>query len=187
MDSQTFNLKWFNGADGVTIQPGAPAIPKQVMDVTAANMILRGVGFCERRLHRHQQCPAAHRSARDRGDDAEQHLRLADTFFPQRLATANYFGALGDSGRTTLVVNPAQHRTFGTRRPDVPVNTVRNYANLDMKLFYSPKTFKCLSASRTRGAAPPGISEVTGTPANGVVTFSARVTGDPVAGCSRRG
>ncbi len=108
---------------------------------------------------------------------------MSDTFFPQRLATVNYFGALGDSGRTTLVINPAQYRTFGDPNAQVPVNTVRNYSNLDMRLFYSPKTFNVPVGQPDPGsAAPPGISEVTGTAANGVVTFSARVTGDPAAG-----
>ena len=34
--TQTFDLTWLKGADGVTIQPGAPALPKQIKDVTVA-------------------------------------------------------------------------------------------------------------------------------------------------------
>ena len=180
--AQTFNLRWFNGADGVTIQPGAPAIPKQVKDVTVANKILRGVGFWSGDYtDTNNVLPLTGAPAIEA--TTPNSTFLSDTFFPQRLATVNYFGALGDSGRTTLVVNPAQYRTFGDPDAAVPVNTVRNYANLDMKLFYSPKTFTVPVGQPDPGsAAPPGISEVTGTAANGVVTFSARVTGDPVAG-----
>ena len=89
----------------------------------------------------------------------------------------NYFGALGDSGRTSLVVNPAQYRTFGDpERPDVPTNTVRNYANLDMKLFYSPKTINVPVGQPDPVGGRRRASARSRAPcANGVVTFSARV------------
>ena len=57
-------------------------------------------------------------------------------FFPQRLATANYFGALGASGRTSLILTPAQYRNdpgFDTH----PTNTERAYSDLGFRLFYS--------------------------------------------------
>ncbi len=41
----TLDLTWLNGADGVTIQPGAPTIPKQIKDVTVPGQVLRGVGL----------------------------------------------------------------------------------------------------------------------------------------------
>src|SRR4029453_150406 len=41
----SFDLTWLEGEDGVTIQPGAPAIPKQVKDVTVNSKVLRGVGL----------------------------------------------------------------------------------------------------------------------------------------------
>ena len=39
------DLTWLSGPDGVAIQPGAPALPKQIKNVTVAGQVLRGVGF----------------------------------------------------------------------------------------------------------------------------------------------
>ncbi len=36
---------WLAGRDGVTVLPGAPALPKQIEDVTVPGQVLRGVGF----------------------------------------------------------------------------------------------------------------------------------------------
>ena len=38
-------LTWREGLDGVTVEPGMPALPKQVVNVTANGLVLRGVGF----------------------------------------------------------------------------------------------------------------------------------------------
>ena len=179
---QTYSLKWLNGADGVTIQPGAPAIPKQVKDVTVAGKVLRGVGFWSGDYTDTDGVLPLTGAPAIEGSTPNSTF-LSDVFFPQRLATVNYFGALGSSGRTTLIVNPAQYRTFGDPDAAVPTNTVRNYSNLGMKLFYSPTGATVPSGEPDPTlAAPPGISDVKGTVADGVVTFSARVTGDPVAG-----
>ena len=41
----------------------------------------------------------------------------SEAFFPQQVVTANYFGALGDSGRTSLILTPGQYRSDAPRRP----------------------------------------------------------------------
>jgi hypothetical protein len=179
---QTLQLKWLDGTDGVTIQPGVPAIPKQIKDVTVSNKVLRGVGLWSG-------------DYTDQGDElpltgapaiegaTPNSTFESDHFFPQRLATVNYFGELGGDGRTSLILNPAQYKTDPSSDPSLPRNILRNYNNLDMRLFYSPKSINVPPGqSDPTLAAPPAISDVTGTVADGVVTFSARVAGDPSAG-----
>jgi hypothetical protein len=176
------DLTWLDGADGVTIQPGVPAIPKQIENVTVADNVLRGVGFWSGDyedtpgLLPLTGAPAIEGSTPNSTFESEH-------FFPQRLATANYFGALGESGRTSLILNPAQYKTDPDSQGVFPRNIERDYSNLEMRLFYSPVDLDVPAGqSDPRLAAPPAISDVTGTVLDGVVTFSARVTGDPGAG-----
>ena len=51
-----------------------------------------------------------------------------------RLSTVNYFGALGGSGGTNLLVTPAQHRVADVA---LGTSTLRRYSGLDLRLFYS--------------------------------------------------
>jgi hypothetical protein len=179
----TLNLTWLEGDDGVTIQPGAPAIPKKVKDVTVNGKVLRGVGLWSGDYEDNSGvlpltgAPAIEGSTPNSTFESEH-------FFPQRLATVNYFGALGDSGRTSLILNPAQYKSdSGSDEQTIPTNTERNYSNLGMRLFYTPSNLTVPAGqSDPTLAAPPSISDVTGTVLGNVVTFSARVTGDPVAG-----
>jgi hypothetical protein len=169
---------WLEGQDGVSLQPGAPALPKQVENVTAAGQVLRGVGFRSGEYSDKgnilpvTDAPAIEGTTPNSTFDS-------DAFFPQRLATPNYFGALGVSGRTSLILNPAQYRNDAA--PGT-TNTQRTYANLGLTLFYSPAAPQHFGANQPSQAAPPSITDVHGTVDNGVVTFSARASGDPSAG-----
>ena len=180
---QTLNLTWLNGADGVTIQPGAPAIPKQVEDVTVNGKVLRGVGFWSGDYADTSGVLPLTGAPAIEGSTPNSTFESAQ-FFPQRLATVNYFGALGSSGRTSLILNPAQYKSDpNAGQQTIPTNTVRKFTNLGMRLFYTPTNLAVPAGqSDPTLAAPPAIGDVTGTVLNGVVTFSARVTGDPVAG-----
>ena len=97
---------------------------------------------------------------------------VSPVFFPMRLATVNYFGALGGSGGTKLLVTPAQHRiadgALGT-------STLRRYSNLDLRLFYSGN----LTGASLSDA--PSIVGVEAEAASGGVDFTAEVIGDPKA------
>jgi hypothetical protein len=180
--ADTLTLTWLDGADGVTIQPGVPAIPKLIKDVTVGDKLLRGVGLWSADYtDTHDVLPLTGAPAIEAS--TPNTTFESDHFFPQRLATVNYFGELGDSGRTTLILNPAQYRTEPNSDPQLPRNVQRDYTNLEMRLFYSPKnlTLPAGQADPTL-AAPPAISDVRATALDGVVTFSARVAGDPSAG-----
>ena len=125
--AQTGDLEWLNGADGVTVQPGAPALPKQVEDVTVAGQVLRGVGFRGGDYTDTSGVAAADRCAGDRGLDAEHHLRVRRVL-PAADGDGNYFGALGASGRTSAGPHAG---SVPARDPNaaVPTNTVRAYSD----------------------------------------------------------
>jgi hypothetical protein len=188
--TSSYDLTWLQGTDGVTIQPGVPALPKKVADVTVQGKVLRGVGF---RSGTYKQTSGTYplTGAPAIEGSTPNSTFESDTFFPQRLSTVNYFGALRGNGRTTLVLNPGQYRTepkpTGVSDDDwVPTNTLRDYTSLGMQLFYAPTGLSVPAGqSDPTLAAPPGISEVRGTASGGVVTFSTRVTGDPSAGVQK--
>ncbi|MEO5851604.1 MAG: PxKF domain-containing protein, partial [Nocardioides sp.] len=171
-------LSWLNGADGVSVQPGAPALPKQIVDVSVPGQVLRGVGF--RGGDYTDTAGLLPLTGAPAIEDSTANTTFeSSAFFPQRLMTPNYFGALGVSGRTSLVVTPAQYRSDSE---GVFTNTERRYSGLDVRLFYSGGASAAYGQNQPALAAPPSIGSVRGTVRNGVVTFSARVTGDPSAG-----
>ncbi len=171
-------LSWRNGADGVSVQPGAPALPKQVENVTVPGQVLRGVGFRGGDYRDTSGLLPLTGAPAIEGSTANTTFE-SDAFFPQRLAAPNYFGSLGASGRTSLVLTPAQYRSD----PGAALtNTERAYSGLDLRLFYSDAGSTSYGSNRPALAAPPSIGAVTGTVRDGVVTFSTRATGDPSAG-----
>ena len=171
-------LSWLNGNDGVTTQPGAPALPKQVENVTVSGRVLRGVGLWEADysdlggLLPLTGAPAIEGSTANTTFESE-------AFFPQKLFTANYFGALGDSGRTSLVLTPAQYRSDA---PGVFTNTERRYTRMKLRAFYTGAIQTDTGLNQPAQAQPPGISDVHAGFRNGQVRFSAKATGDPSAG-----
>ena len=111
---------------------------------------------------------------------------VSPVFFPQRLASVNYFGALdgnGTDGRTRLITTPVQYRSDpGSTTTD----TERTYSHLGLQLFYSANT-TTYGANTPALAAPPSISGVSDSscPGGTAVTVSAHVTGDPSAGIQK--
>ena len=171
-------LSWLSGSDGVTTQPGAPALPKQIDDVSVPGQVLRGVGFRGGDYGDTSGLLPLTGAPAIEGSTANTTFE-SDAFFPQRLATPNYFGALGASGRTSLVLSPAQYRSDAG---GALTNTERAYSGLDLRLYYSGDRSTSYGGNHPALAAPPSTSDVTGTVKDRVVTFSTRVTGDPSAG-----
>jgi hypothetical protein len=176
-------LSWLQGADGVSVQPGVPALPKQVEDVTPVEgLALRGVGFRSGTYSDSTGLLPLTGAPAIEGDTPNSTFE-SGSFFPERLTTVNYFGALGASGRTSLILTPGQYRTDANADPSIPTDTQRVFSDLDVRLFYSGATANgSLGGNQPVQAAPPAIGNVTGVVSAGVVTFSATVTGDPSAG-----
>ena len=172
---QTPTSRGCSGPDGVAIQPGAPALPKQIKNVTVAEpgaARRRASGAATTRTSP-GQLPLTGAPAIE-GSTPNGNFSSA-AFWPQRIATANYFGALGRE-RTDLAGPDA--RAVPLRRPGgEPGRWPEHAAQLRVG-----RTSSCSTRPRPTlgrrgrpGGRPTGISAVTGTmAANGVVTFSAQ-------------
>ena len=172
---------WRKGDDGVAVQPGAPALPKQLENVTVPDRVLRGVGF---RGGDYTDTPGLLPLT---GAPAIEGSTTKTTFespafWPQRIITPNYFGALGESGRTSLVLTPAQYRNDPASTENARTNVERSFTDLDLRLYYSGESSTRYGTNQPALATAPAIGEVTAVSNGELVKFSARVTGDPSAG-----
>jgi hypothetical protein len=169
---------WLSASDGVTVLPGAPALPKQIENVTVPGQVLRGVGFRSADYTDTTGVLPVTGAPAIEGSTPNTTFE-SEAFFPQRLITPNYFDTLGGGGRTSLILNPAQYRSdSGPALTD----TQRAYSALGVRLFYSGTDSQSFGQNQPSLAAAPSIGNVQGTVSNGVVTFTATVTGDPSAG-----
>jgi hypothetical protein len=176
------DYSWLSGADGTTTQPALPTLPRQIVDATStADESLRGVGF-----RSGTYSDTAGVTPLTGAPTTEQngiHTTFASPqFFPQNVFAANYFdalGATGTSGRTNLILTPAQYRS----EPGTATDTLRTYSHVGLSLFYSSNT-QTYGQNTPALAQPPSISQVTSTvdPHGTSVQVSAHVTGDPSAG-----
>ncbi|MGI8693806.1 MAG: Ig-like domain-containing protein [Geodermatophilaceae bacterium] len=166
------------GPDGVVTNPGQPALALDSRDVTAPGQVLRGIGF---RSGTYADTPGITplTGAPATEINALHTPFVSPTFFPSRLATANYFdavGVAGTSGRTTLNITPSQNRSDGAA-----TNTLRTYSSTGFQLFYSGN-IETYGNNTPALAAPPAISAVQSVVEGNDLLLSARVVGDPSAG-----
>jgi hypothetical protein len=178
----TTTATWLSGPDGVVTNPVEPALPLQVVNVTAIppvalapTPVLRGVGF---RGGAYSDSTVLPLTGAPTTELRGVHTPFSSpVFFPMRLWTSNYFNALSGGKGTNLLVTPAQHRAL-----DASNSTLRQYSNLDLRLFYSDFT-----AVTDPDNAPaflsdaPAIVRVDAGAAGALTTFSAQVVGDPAA------
>ncbi|MBC7679114.1 MAG: Ig-like domain repeat protein [Pseudorhodobacter sp.] len=168
---------WLTGSDGVTTQPGQPALPLQTVDVTATDgSVLRGVGL---RTGTYVDTPGIVPLVGAPATELSQvHTPFASqTWFPQTLASGNWFGTLSGSGGTTLNLTPAQ-----LKADSATTDTLRRYSDLGLSLYYSENT-TLYGGNVPALASAPTISQVASTvQPNGSVTVSTHVATDPSAG-----
>jgi hypothetical protein len=170
---------WLSGRDGVSVLPGAPAMPKQIENVSVPDLVLRGVGFRGGDYTDTTGILPVTGAPAIEGSTPNTTFE-SDAFFPQRLVTPNYFGTLSSSGgRTSLILTPGQYRSDAG---GALTDTQRAYSHMDVRLFYSGNDSQSFGPNQPSLAAAPSIGNVQGTVSGGVVTFSATVTGDPSAG-----
>ncbi len=105
----------------------------------------------------------------------------SDAFFPQRLITPNYFGTLG--AQRSYVADPHARRSTAP----TPGGALHQHRSARTPTWTCGCSTAATDGQSLRGnqpslAAAPSIGNVQGTVSNGVVTFSATVTGDPSAG-----
>ena len=102
---------FLSGADGVATKPGEPVLPLLAANVTPTDgkLVLRGVGF--RGGSYADAGPMFPFSAAPTTELRGVHFPfISPTFYPARMWSPNYFGALAGTGGTELLVTPAQHR-----------------------------------------------------------------------------
>ncbi|MEP7202423.1 MAG: Ig-like domain-containing protein [Ilumatobacteraceae bacterium] len=177
-------FRWLSGRDGVQSGPGLPALPKQIDDVTSSTgEVLRGVGFFGGTYTDNPGVIPLTGAPTTEQNGVHTDF-LSPVFFPQKLATVNYFGALdgqGTDGRTRLITTPLQYRSDVSSST---TNTERSFSQLGLQLFYSSNTQQ-YGQNTPALAAPPSISAVTDTVIPASVTVQAHITGDPSAGIQK--
>ena len=91
-------------------------------------------------------------------------------FYPMRMWNPNYYGELGGTGGTNLLVTPVQHKTDSA---NAGKSIRRVFSDLDLRLYYSSNlTTAALSDA-------PSIVGIEATPNGGAVDFAIQVVGDP--------
>ena len=164
---------WLSGPDGVVTKPGEPALPLSAVNVTPnePSLVLRGIGF--RGGTYVDSPPIIPFSGAPSTELRGVHVPfLSPVFFPGRMWTPNYFGALAGSGGTELLVTPAQHRAANVLDG---TSTQRKYTDLDLRLYYSG------NLSQAALSDAPSIASVDAQRDAGAVVFAAQVVGDPAA------
>jgi hypothetical protein len=173
----TVTATYHTGPDGaVSSSPLEPTLPLVSKNVNVPGMTLRGVGFVGGTYQDSSVIPLTGAATWEFGT---LHTPFTvPTFFPSRLATPNYFDALG--GRDTrLMVTPAQHKSNGTA--DF-TSTLRLYSSVSFKLFYSSNIASSGGLSPALASAP-GVYDVSASETTpGTILVKAHVVGDPSAG-----
>jgi YVTN family beta-propeller protein len=167
------NATWLSGPDGVVSNPGEPVLPLAALNVTPTDptLVLRGIGF--RGGSYVDSAPLYPFSGAPTTELRGVHVPfISPVFYPGRMWSPNYFGALAGSGGTELLVTPTQHivasATDGT-------STRRMYTGVNFRLYYSG------NLSQAALSDAPSIVSVDAEPNAGGVLFTAQVTGDPAA------
>jgi hypothetical protein len=164
---------WLNGPDGVVSKPGEPVLPLEVVNVTPTDptVVLRGVGF--RGGSYVDSAPMLPFSGAPTTELRGVHVPfVSPVFYPGRMWSPNYFGALSGSGGTQLLVTPAQHKVASLTDA---TSTEREFTNLNLQLFYSG------NLSQAALSDAPSITGVSDQKIGSDVLFMVQVTGDPAA------
>ena len=171
---QKVTARWLEGPNGVVTNPAEPALPLQAVNATSTNaaQVLRGVGF--RGGSFVDTAGVLPLTGAPTTELRGVHAPFSSpVFYPMKLWSPNYFGALGPIGGTNLLVTPVQHRTDNAT---LGTSLQRKYSGLDLKLFYSSNlTDAALSDA-------PTIVDVSAQRTGTDIAFTAQVIGDPAAG-----
>ncbi len=171
--SQTVTARWLEGPNGVVTNPAEPALPLQAVNATSTNgaQVLRGVGF--RGGSFTDTAGVLPLTGAPTTELRGVHAPFSSpVFYPMKLWSPNYFGALGPIGGTNLLVTPVQHKTDNAT---LGTSLQRKYTGLDLKLFYSSNlTDAALSDA-------PTIVDVSAQRTGTDIAFTAQVIGNPAA------
>lgn len=186
LDGGTTDATWWTGPNGVLTSPGEPALPLARYDVSVPGRVARGVGFRGATFVTPLRTGVTPLTGAATTETHAVHTPFAPSvWFPLRLWSLNYFGALsGSGGATTLNVTPAQYKADG---PGSITSTVRRYTAMDLRVYYSAERASYATGPSTPPntpalTVPPSIAAVESTVAGTDIHFRTRVVGDPSAG-----
>jgi VCBS repeat-containing protein len=171
---------YLSGSSGVVSNPVEPTLPLELVNVTAADNILRGAGF--RGGSYTDLADILPLSGAPTTEIRGVHAPfLTDVFYPVQPWRINYFEALADpaAGTTRLAITPAQ---FLSNTDGTLDGTLRRYDSLDFRLYYNNNVDTFANNSIPALAAPPTIARVTAVPDNGTVHFTMEVVSNPASG-----
>ncbi|WP_088319822.1 LamG-like jellyroll fold domain-containing protein [Kineosporia sp. R_H_3] len=183
-DGGSVTATYLSGPDGVVTNPAEPALPLVRADVTVPGTTLRGIGW-RGGTYADTDGVLPLTGAATTETNAVHAPFTSSAFYPSRLATGNWFGAVADpqDGRTRLAVTPAQYRSDA---PGSSTTTQRRYSALDFELFYS-NNIATYGGNTPALAAPPTMSGVDAPATAGAtsVPVAVHVVGDPSAGVQK--
>jgi hypothetical protein len=171
---------YLQGPGGAVLtNPSEPALPLARYDVSFPGLVLRGVGLREGTFQTPEPTGITPLTGAATTEQQAVHGPFAPSvFFPLRLWSVNYFGALTGLGGTTLNVTPAQYKADA---PGSATDTLRRYSQFVLRLYYSGETGP-RGPNTPALAAPPAIAEIDDSVEGAAVKFRVRAVGDPSAG-----
>lgn len=180
-EEETVTATYMTGADSVFTNPAELVLPVEIEDVTAADYVLRGVGF---RGGSYTDLPnIVPLTGAPTTEIRGVHVPfLSNVFYPIELTQRNYYDVLArgfGNGRTYLNIVPTQYMSNG---PASLEGTLRQYNELDFQMFYSNYVTTFESGNAPAQADSPTISGIRTTIVGSNVVILARVYGDPAAG-----
>ena len=177
-EDTTIDVTYLSGSNGVVVNPAEPMLPLELRNVNVDGLALRGVGFRGGAFTDNEGVLPLTGAASTEIRGVHPPF-ISSTFYPVQPWQVNYFDAL-NGGDTRLAAFPAQYKSDSAIST---TGTLRQFANLDFRLFYSGyTTTSVISGNAPALAAPPTISNISAEVDDGIVTFSVRVVGDPSAG-----
>ncbi len=179
LNSGQIPATYLTGPDGIVANPVEPVLPLVRVNVTAdpptSGLVLRGVALIGG-TYTDTQPVVPFTSAPAIEVRSAHGPFLSPVFFPARMWTPNYFGALNGAGGTELLITPAQYRAYDYT---TGTSTERKWNTATLQLFYSA------NKSAAAMADAPSIVNVKAQPDNGGVAFTVQVIGDPAAGIQK--
>ncbi len=177
--SETVNVTYLEGPDGVVVNPSAPVLPLAIYDVSRSDTVLRGVGF---RGGTFRDIPDTRPLVGAPATEIRgvQVSFPSEVFYPRLPWYLNLFDALvnADQGQTRLVLTPAQFKSNG---PNTEIGTLRQFSAMRFRLYYNNNR-QSYGQNTPALAAPPAITNIQTDAQAGTITFRATVTGDPAVG-----
>jgi len=180
-DNSTVNTTYYVGKDGVVVNPYEPILPKELYNVSANAMVLRGVAL--RSATYVDEPSITPLTSAPATETSQAHPAFkTDKFYPNQVWASNFLAAI-NGGPERLVAVPAQ---FKSTTPDATDGILRRFTNLNFNLYYLPSNWiEPISSPNVRAAAvaaAPTILSADAIVTTNSVSFTVEIQGEATAG-----